>query len=163
MRHGFRRAAMAVGWLTTLLLVLFALRADNVLGEAQTASALLLLVPALIAGFLIGPGEHPMTRHLLRGPRALTAAVGLLALIATAALLTLPEPHANTAPESLVVIWTLEAGAAAVLAVLLTIGIFLPRAASAETAAPPVDHDRAFIGPLTEAEAAGDADSDGNV
>lgn len=162
-RHGFLRAAMAVAWLTALLLGLFALRADNVLGEAQTASALLLLVPALIAGFLIGPGEHAMTRHLLRGPRGLTAAVGLLALIATAALLTLPEPQASAAPESLVTIWTLEAIAAALLAILLTIGSFLPRAASAESATPPVAHDEAFIGPQTEAEATGDADTDGNV
>lgn len=63
-RHGFLRAALAVAWLMALLLALFAIRADNVLGEAQTAAAMLLLVPALIAGFLIAPGEHPMTRHL---------------------------------------------------------------------------------------------------
>ena len=154
---------MAVAWMTALLLGLFALRADNVLGEAQTASALLLLVPALIAGFLIGPGEHPMTRHLLRGPRVLTAAVGVLALVATAALLTLPKPHASSAPESLVTLWAIEAGATAVLAILLTIGIFLPRPASADSAVPPVAHDQAFIGPQTEAEAVADADADGNV
>lgn len=152
-RYGFRRAAMLVAWLTTLLLALFALRADYVLGEAQTAAALLLLVPALIAGFLIGPEEHPMTRHLLRGPRAMTAAVGLLALIATAAMLTLPEPGAEAAPCGLVWVWGVEAIGAGLLALVLTMGMFLPKSADEDSVLPPPGEDQDFIGPLTEEEA----------
>lgn len=158
-RHGFLHAALAVAWLMSAILALFAIRASNVLGEAQTAAALLLLVPALIAGFLIAPGEHPMTRHLLRGPRLLTAVAGVLALIATAAMLTLPDPDSRSAPCTLVWIWAVEAGLSGVLALILTIGAVLPKAPDSDHAELPVEHQEPFIGPPTEEEAA----KDGNV
>lgn len=152
-RHGFLRAALTVAWLMTALLALFATRADNILGEAQTAAALLLLVPALIAGFLIAPGEHPMTRHLLRGPRLLTATTGFLALFATASMLTMPDPHSQSAPCALVWIWAVESVLSGVLAVLLTIGAFLPKAPDSIHAEPPTEHQEPFIGPPTEEQA----------
>jgi hypothetical protein len=144
-RHGFLRAAVAVAWLTTLLLVLFADRGENVLGEAQTAAALLLLVPALIAGFLIAPGEHAMTRYLLRGPRFLTACSGLLALLAIAALLTLPAAEPSPAvPEALLWIWRGEAMIGVVLSVLLTISLRRPKAGTREEVSPPVEAQQPF-------------------
>jgi hypothetical protein len=159
-RHGFLRAAVAVGWLTALLLFAFALRGENVLGEAQTAAALLLLVPALIAGFLIGPGEHAMVRHLLRGPRILTALIGGLALVATAALLTLPAAEPSPAvPESLLAIWRIEAGAAALISVLLTISLLRPPAGRRDVGKPPADPQVPFVSSVSEAE----AETEGNV
>jgi hypothetical protein len=151
-RHGFLRAAASVGWLSTIVLTVFAARADHVVGEAQTAAALLLLLPALIAGFLIAPGEHAMTRHLLRGPRFLTAVIGLLALIATGMMLTLPAPHAHAAPEGLTEIWSVQAALAGVISVLLTISLFVPRAGKRGTSSPPTQAERPFIGPLHKEE-----------
>jgi hypothetical protein len=154
-RHGFLRAAVAVAWLTTLPLVLFALRGQSVLGEAQTAAALLLLVPALIAGFLIAPGEHAMTRHLLRGPRVLTACSGLLALIAIAALLTMPaaEPKAAV-PGSLLTVWWVEAGIAFVIAALLSVAQYWPRAGSRDAVTPPAEARQPFNDPDPDPDSA---------
>lgn len=150
-RHGFLRAAAAVAALTTLLLVLFALNGKNVVGESQTAAALLLLVPALIAGFLIAPGEHAMTRHLLRGPRLLTAATAALALIAIAGLLAMPEsdPHPDV-PVTLLCLWWLEAGIGLVITILLTLANFLPRAGSREDISAPVAAEQPFAEPEPE-------------
>jgi hypothetical protein len=156
-RHGFLRAARAVAWLTTALLALFAVRAENVLGEAQTAAALLLLVPALIAGFLIAPGEHAMTRHLLRGPRLLTAFTGLLALIAIAALLTLPDAKPNPpVPEALLCIWRGEALVGLLISIFLTISSWCPKAGSREAVSPPVDARQPFDEPYPQVK--GEAD-----
>jgi hypothetical protein len=126
-RHGFLRASVALAWLTTFLLALFAVRAKNILGEEQTAAALLLLVPVLIAGFLVAPGEHGMTRRLLRGPRFLTAVIGALALCAIALLLTIPkvpDPGSQrNVPEILVVIWIAEGVAALSVSLALTVSL----------------------------------------
>ena len=146
-RYGFLRAAVAVAWLTAVILALFAARAKYVIGDSQTAAALLLLLPALIAGFLIAPGEHAMTRHLLRGPRMLTAMVGVLALIATAAMLTIPLPGSKAAPQALTCIWGAEAALAAMISFLLTISVCLPRPGKRETSSPPTEHEQPFIGP----------------
>jgi hypothetical protein len=151
-RHGFLRAAASVAWLTALILALFAARADYVVGEAQTAAALLLLLPALIAGFLIAPGEHAMTRHLLRGPRFLTALTGLLALVATAVMLTLPGPHPTEAPEGLCILWGAEAGMAGVIGALLTVSLFTPRPGKRSTSSPPTQPEQPFIGPPSREE-----------
>jgi hypothetical protein len=125
----------------------------STLGEAQTAAALLLLLPALIAGFLIAPGEHAMTRHLLRGPRFLTAAIGLLALIATAMMVTLPSGDPNpTVPAELPRIWWTEAAMAAVISALLTVSLFVPRAGNRDSSSPPTQPERPFLGPRREHE-----------
>ena len=158
-RHGFLRAAPAVGWLVSALLAVFALRADSVVGESQTAAAVLLLVPALIAGFLIGPGEHPMTRHLLRGPRLLTAVIGGIALLATTAMLTLPEGVPRAAPDGLLWTWAVGSALAVALSVLLTIGACLPRPAKPDSITPPTEHHRPFGGPPPSDS----DDSEGNV
>lgn len=158
-RHGFLRAAVSVAWLTAAVLALFAARVEHVTGDSQTAAALLLLLPALIAGFLIAPGEHAMTRHLLRGPRFLTAAVGVLALVATAAMLTIPTPD-HTVPPALGEVWTVEAGLAALISTLLTISMFLPLPGKRETSSPPTEHDQPFIGPPRREE---HEDLEGNV
>lgn len=151
-RHGFLAAALAVAWLTAILLGVMGFRADHVVGDSQTAAALLLLLPALIAGFLIAPGEHAMTRHLLRGPRLLTAAIGVLALFATAAMLVIPVPGSKTAPDLLTSIWKAEAGVAILIGILLGFSMLLPRPGRRERSAPPAKPEQPFIGRPTEQE-----------
>jgi hypothetical protein len=159
-RHGFLRAAVAVAWLTAAVLGLFAFRAKYVIGDSQTAAALLLLLPALIAGFLIAPGEHAMTRHLLRGPRLLIAAIGVLALIATAAMLTITSPHPKVAPQELIYIWTVETTLATVISILLSVSMLLPRPGKRDTSSPPTEPEQPFIGPRRQEDQDG---LEGNV
>jgi hypothetical protein len=88
-RPGFLRAAVLTGWLTFALLVGGFVYLDDIASSAnsQTAAALLLLGPTLLAGSLIRPGEHRMAASVLIGVRCLLAAevgatvlaVGLLA------------------------------------------------------------------------------------
>lgn len=88
-RPGFLRAAVLTGWLVFVLLAVGAYYLDDVAASdnSQTAAALLLLGPTLLAGSLIRPGEHRMAASVLVGVRALLAveiaatvlAVGLLA------------------------------------------------------------------------------------
>jgi len=152
-RHGFLRAALAIAWLVTLLLILFASHANDVVGDSQTSAALLLIVPALIAGFLIAPGEHDMTRHLLRGPRLITASVGLMALMATAAMLILPDSSRNehTATAALIWTWRGEAAIAAFLGILLTVSYLLPKGGRRATSSPPAGGQQGLIPPHPQA------------
>lgn len=88
-RPGFLRAAVLTGWLTFALLAGGFFYLDDITGpdNSQTAAALLLLGPTLLAGSLIRPGEHRMVASVLVGVRVLLAtgmaatvfAVGLLA------------------------------------------------------------------------------------
>lgn len=158
-RHGFLTAAVAVACLTAIVLWLFGFRAEHVIGDSQTAAALLLLLPALIAGFLIAPGEHAMTRHLLRGPRLLTAVIGVLALTAAAAMLTIPPSDPGAAPQLLVCIWKIEAVLATIVCILLGLSMWLPRPGERGKSSPPAQPEQPFIGPRPEAE----DESEGNV
>ncbi len=151
-RQGFIAAAVAVAWLTALLLWVFGFRANQVLGDSQTGAALLLLLPALIAGFLIAPGEHAMTRHLLRGPRLLTAGTGILALAATAAMLTIPTSAADPAPQLLICVWKSEAVIATAIGLLLSLSACLPRAGQSGKSSPPTEPERPFVGPQRKTE-----------
>jgi len=136
----------------TIILAMFALEPDRVVGEAQTAAALLLLLPALIAGFLIAPGEHPMTRHLLRGPRLLTALIGLLALIGTTLMVTLPATAPGAVPDGLSCIWWAETAIAGVISALLSVSLVLPRGGKRSTSLPPTAPEGPFIGPRRKDE-----------
>jgi hypothetical protein len=92
-RAGFLRAAWLTGWLNFGLLVggLVYLNDITASDNSQTAAALLLLGPTLLAGTLIRPGEHRMVASVLLGVRlmlmfavlATVVAVGLLAGAAT--------------------------------------------------------------------------------
>jgi hypothetical protein len=88
-RPGFLRAATLTGWLTVVVLTGGLVYLEDIAGSqnSQTAAALLLLGPTLLAGSLIRPGEHRMVASVLFGVRCLLAAevgatvlaVGLLA------------------------------------------------------------------------------------
>lgn len=75
-RPGFLRAASLTGALTFVLLLGGYAYLDDIAASdnSQTAAALLLLGPTLLAGSLIRPGEHRMVASVLLGVRALLAA-----------------------------------------------------------------------------------------
>jgi hypothetical protein len=147
-RHGFLRGAFTTSAAVACLLTVYALRADSIMGSSEMAAAVMLLVPALVAGFLVRPGEHAMARHLLRGPRILTATVAGLPLVAAAGLVAIPEGDKSSArsleqllgshgyseaPDSLVSLWGTLAVAALVLTLALGRSALLPRAGQQES------------------------------
>ncbi len=90
-RHGLLTGALLTGIFVTILLGVYAARAEEIIGQSDTGAAILLLVPALLAGFLVRPEEHAMARVLLRGPRLMTAALGALPLVAAGSLVASPD------------------------------------------------------------------------
>ena len=144
-REGLLPAAAMTGALVTLLLGVYSVRADQIVGQSETGAAILLLVPAILAGFLVRPGEHAMARELLRGPRVMTTVLGLLPLIAAGTLVTDPAQEGGflsklfhsspaAAPELLTWVW----GGLAILALILTAclvaSLVLPRPGKRPTA-----------------------------
>ena len=139
-RHGLLTAALLTGVFVTALLAVYAARAQEIIGQSDTGAAILLLVPALLAGFLVRPGEHAMARVLLRAPRFMTTVLGILPLVAVAGLVAAPGPEARSgladffeAPASalpgwLPTLWWVLAGAAALLTLMLY-GCYLGRGA----------------------------------
>lgn len=138
-RHGLLWAALVTGVLVTLLLTLYTLKADEIVGQSETGAAVLLLVPAVLAGFLVRPGEHAMARTLLRGPRLITTGLGVLPLIAAATLVSTSTTRGDElltrvfgnpesqAPSSLTDLWAILAALAFVLTVCLGASVVLPR------------------------------------
>lgn len=138
-RHSLLPAAIVTGLLVTALLALYTARADEIVGQSEPGAAILLLVPAVLAGFLVRPDEHAMARMLLRGPRLMTTALGILPLIAAATLVSalggedggllgaLFGVNAPNAPGALVLLWGLLAGAALVLTLGLIASMVLPQ------------------------------------
>jgi hypothetical protein len=150
-RHGFLAGAFVTSILASALLGTYVWRADAIVGETETAAAVLLLVPAIMATFLIGPGEHAMARHLLRGPRLVTAVVAVLPLLAAGGFVILPgeretsllarlrglppDTHASSALD--ILLWLLFV-AALVLCLVLGGSWRLPRPHRRRT--PPIEH-----------------------
>lgn len=140
-RHGLLTAALLTGIFVTLMLGVYAARAEEIVGQSDTGAAILLLVPALLAGFLVRPGEHEMARVLLRAPRFMTTALGILPLVAAGALVAAPNPEersglaallqvpASPLPGWLPTLWWTLATAAAILTLALA-GCYLGRGAS---------------------------------
>jgi hypothetical protein len=138
-RSGFLTVAPCLALMVAVLLGGFAIRANQIIGSTETGAAILLLGPALIAGFLVRPGEHAMVRHLLRGARAFTAVLAVLPFLAAAILVTFPgesrgpvlfrifADDAAAAPDALRIGWAVVAGVAAVLMVGLLLSRTLPR------------------------------------
>jgi hypothetical protein len=110
-------------WFTAALAVILLASTDAALGTlrsatdlstaAQSASALLLLIPTLLAAYVARPGEHTLTSELLFGTRLLGLAAGATTF-AAGAYLVLTDPSRKLGGN-----WSvLLAIAAAVFAVL---------------------------------------------
>ncbi|MGH2948555.1 MAG: hypothetical protein ACRDPC_20245 [Solirubrobacteraceae bacterium] len=75
---GVFAAAVLTSMVISVLLWLVFARLPHL--DGQTSSAVLLLLPALLAAYLIRPGEHAFATRLLLGVRLLALLVGLFAL-----------------------------------------------------------------------------------
>jgi hypothetical protein len=73
-------AIVVLAWLTCLVLAAVTERVAQL--DAQTMSAVILVVPAVLATYLVRQGEHIVTGRLLGGIRAIGLWVGALALVA---------------------------------------------------------------------------------
>lgn len=125
-RAGFLRSACGAGWLTFLLLVGGLVYLDDMAAStnSQTAAALLLLGPTLLAGSLIRPGEHRMAASVLVGVRLLLVA-GIAATVLAVWLL------AGAAACLRDELWTGATVLAGLAALGLTVSYLLPRATEA--------------------------------
>jgi hypothetical protein len=90
-RAGFLPGAVLTALLVALVLTLCWRNAHDVGPAREAAAAVLLLVPALMAGWLVQPREHAMARRLLRVPRALTTIVAALPLMAATVLVAVAD------------------------------------------------------------------------
>ena len=119
---GFMRGALAAAFLVTATLWLYFLRSDEIARQTSSASVLL-LVPGLLAAYIVRPGEHLLARKLRRSWRWLLTVDGVLALISAAAFVAYaPGPNAEGTeiPRILGMIWLICAVfATAILGVLI--------------------------------------------
>lgn len=85
-KTGLLRASVATAFLTTLVLAFFLIdsRLESMSGDSATA--ILLVVPGLIAAFIVRPGEHRLVSDLVLGVRAQVVLAGLSAYGAALAI-----------------------------------------------------------------------------
>lgn len=70
--------------------------------DGQTSAAVLLLLPALLAAYLVRPGEHAFATRLLRGVRLASLVVGLCAIVGATVIGAGVIKGAPKAPPNLV-------------------------------------------------------------
>jgi hypothetical protein len=116
-RVGLMRFAALLATGTTVMLFILKGRLAEIAGK-ETAPALLLILPTLIAALLARPGEHAIATRLLLGIRVLIGVSGLASFVAVAAL-------AAWAGHTRYVIWTVVAWASLGSAILLNISLAL--------------------------------------
>jgi hypothetical protein len=113
----------------TALLVLFLLavglsQLDEILGEGgdtQTAAALLLIAPTLLAAYIARPDGHPLASKILLGVRLLVVATGLCAVVGAGVL------AARFSTSTADGIWTVDLAIAGVVTLCLLASLILPR------------------------------------
>ncbi len=112
-RQGFLSSALLLGLVTFVLLVVGFIRLDVIATEVEAVGPVLLIVPALLAAFLVRPGEHALASRILAGTRIALTVAGV-ANVAAAAILV-----ADLDPEVRCVAWWLPL-------LLSTIGVVVP-------------------------------------
>jgi hypothetical protein len=119
-RSGLPRAGFMLASFTLAVILVFRLTSLGS-GQADTSSAILLTLPALVATVIIRPGEHGLVTDLLFGVRMTIAVIGLIAYSA-ALLLAI-----GVAPAAQKVSWIcLQVGAMICWASLLRTLLPLP-------------------------------------
>jgi hypothetical protein len=83
---GFLRSALAICALTFALLLGGRLSLDQIVGEVEATATLLLLIPGLLAAYILRPGEHALVTSLLSGVRLIVLLVGAAAVVAASLL-----------------------------------------------------------------------------
>jgi hypothetical protein len=89
-RQGFLIGALLASVITSAVLIAYTCRAEDIVmaKTSESAVALLLLVPTLIATYVARPGEHSVTARMLRWARVALVANGALPFIAAVRLVT---------------------------------------------------------------------------
>lgn len=95
-RRGILTGCAIAGVAIALVLFGYWRAADTLVNQSNAGTALLLLAPALAAGYLIRPGEHAIVRKLLSVPRGVLALSTALTFLAAAALFVLGPRHPNS-------------------------------------------------------------------
>ncbi len=85
-RTGFLYAALFTSALASILLILCRTRLQELSAAIDASSALLLIVPGLLAAYLVRPGEHALTTSVLVGVRWMLIISGLCALAGVGSL-----------------------------------------------------------------------------
>ena len=120
-RSGLLMAMLFTSLLTAMMLTLGLARLEEVAQTTDATSALLLAIPAIFAGYLLRPEEHPLVTKLFAGLRCLVLLSGLCALLACGMLVAqVPGPALHLTWEWLVRFsWLLTAA--------LAVAAFVPR------------------------------------
>jgi hypothetical protein len=125
-RDTFLLSAFLTALLVCLLLAVGLTRLDSLLGDehtgqSQTAAALLLITPTLLAAYIVRPGEHRLAAKILSGVRMLVVGTAFCAVVAVGVL------AAGYSSGTSRLIWSIDLGIASVIAVALLASLVLPR------------------------------------
>lgn len=139
-RPGLPGAAVMLALGVAILLTAGVVLHDRVAGHGESATALLVAVPALLSVYIARP-EHQLAKRLLKGVSRLAAFVGVLALIAAASLLltadspggTMQHPQPPRDDGVILMTWLPLAALAWLATVILSLSYFLPLAGRRST------------------------------
>jgi hypothetical protein len=122
-RTGMLRALVVAGIISAGVLLAIRLRLwefRSHSGDSDAVAALLATFPALLATYVLQPGEHAVVGRILRGPRLMLLISGAIAFLGALSL------FANFSHSTLALIWTIFVCANVTLAALLSASYFLP-------------------------------------
>jgi hypothetical protein len=125
-RDTYLLSAFLTALLVCILLAFGLSRLDNLLGDehsgqSQTAGALLLITPTLLAAYIARPGEHRLASKILKGVRALVVGTAFCAIVAVGVLVAGYTTRTSRA------IWSLDLVVASCIALGLLASLVLPR------------------------------------
>ena len=86
-RQGFLSSALLLGIVTAVLLSAGFARLDVIAADVEAVGPVLLIVPALLAAFLVRPGEHALAGRILSATRISLTLAGLANVLAAAILI----------------------------------------------------------------------------
>ena len=121
-RPGLLRSALLTCGLAFALLLGGRLSLARISGEVEATAAILLLVPGVLAAYILRPGEHALVTSLLSGVRAIVLAVASSA-VAAAALLV-----ARVNAEALEFVWTSLTAFVGILSCVVVLSNLRPNA-----------------------------------
>jgi hypothetical protein len=121
-RDGYLAAAFLTGLLITALLAAGLARITQISSpeESQTAATLLLVVPTILAAYIVRPGEHRLATRVLLGLRLFVMIEAACAIVATGLL-----AGGFSGPE-LECAWTADLAVSAAATIALLAGLMLP-------------------------------------
>ena len=125
-RDAFLWSAFLTALLVVALLAVGLTRLDDLIGDqhanqSQTAAALLLITPTLLAAYLARPGEHRLASKILIGVRCLVVGTAFCAVVAVGVL------AASYSRCTSLTIWWADLGLATSIAIALLASLVLPR------------------------------------